>query len=258
MSGRLISQAGRLAAALLLPASLLSLWSVASEQGWLPDQILPPPGVVWQTLLETAASGDLWTNTLISLQRVLEGFALGALAGLGFGLILGLSRTMRELFDPIFLFASQVPAIGWIPLLILVMGIDEEMKVTVIAWASFVPVVLNAAQGIRDVPPALRELGRVLTFDPWYQLTRVVLPSAVPAIFTGLREGMANAWQTLVAAELFASAEGLGYLITQARQLFQLELVLAMVVVLGVLGLILNGGFAAIERRLLRWQAHAP
>jgi sulfonate transport system permease protein len=156
-----------------------------------------------------------------------------------------------------FLFASQVPAIGWIPLLILVMGIDEAMKVTVIAWASFVPVVLNAAQGIRDVPSALRELGRVLTFDPWDQLTRVVLPSAVPAIFTGLREGMANAWQTLVAAELFASAEGLGYLITQARQLFQLELVLAMVLVLGLMGLILNGGFAAIERRLLRWQGYA-
>jgi sulfonate transport system permease protein len=240
----------------VLPAALLGLWSVASEQGWLPDQILPAPGIVWQALLETAASGELWTNTVISLQRVLEGFALGALAGLGFGLILGLFRTVRELFDPIFLFASQVPAIGWIPLLILVMGIDEEMKVTVIAWAAFVPVVLNVAQGIRDVPPALRELGRVLTFDPWFQLTRVVLPSAVPAIFTGLREGMANAWQTLVAAELFASAEGLGYLITQARQLFQLELVLAMVLMLGALGLILNGGFAAIERRLLRWQTH--
>jgi sulfonate transport system permease protein len=255
VTSRLISGGSAVAAALLLPAGLVGLWSVASDQGWLPDQILPPPGLVWQTLLEIAASGDLWANTAISLQRVLEGFALGALAGLGFGLVLGLSRTARALFDPVFLFASQVPAIGWIPLLILVMGIDEAMKVTVIAWAAFVAVVLNVAQGIRDVPPALRELGRVLTFDPWDQLTRVVLPSAVPAIFTGLREGMANAWQTLVAAELFASAEGLGYLITEARQLFQLQLVLAMVIVLGVAGLILNGGFALIERRLLRWQA---
>jgi sulfonate transport system permease protein len=98
MSFRIIPNAGRLAAAPLLPASLVGVWSVASAQGWLPDQILPPPHVVWQTLLETAASGDLWTNTVISLQRVLEGFALGALAGLGFGLILGLSRTVRQLF----------------------------------------------------------------------------------------------------------------------------------------------------------------
>ncbi len=254
---RRLRHIGGLAVGLLVPVLLLSLWSVASANSWLPVQILPAPGVVWQTLLDTAASGDLLTNTVISLQRVLEGFSLGAAAGLAFGLMLGLAPSLRELFDPTFLFVSQVPPIGWIPLLILVIGIDEGMKVTVIAWSTFVPVVLNMAQGVRDVPQPLRELGRVLTFDPWYQLTRVVLPSAVPAIFTGLREGMANAWQTLVAAELFASSEGLGYLITQARQLFQLELVLAMVLVLGLTGLILNGGFALIEQRLLRWQAHA-
>ena len=141
---------------------------------------------------------------------------------------------MRALLDPCFLLLAQVPTLGWIPLLILLLGIDESMKVTVIAWASFVPVVLNMAQGIRDVPAPLRELGRVLTFDPWYTLTRIVLPAAVPSIFTGLREGLANAWQTMVAAELFASSEGLGYLIAYGRQLFQLDLVLAMVVVLGV------------------------
>lgn len=246
----------KLATGLVVPALVLGAWSAASSNGWLADQILPAPDIVWRTLLDTAASGDLWSHTVISLERVLKGFALGAAVGLGFGLMLGLSRTLRRLFDPIFLFASQVPAIGWIPLLILVMGIDEAMKVTVIAWASFIPVVLNMAQGIRDVPTSLCELGRVLTFDPFYQLTRVVLPSAVPAIFTGLREGMANAWQTLVAAELFASSEGLGFLITQARQLFQLELVLAVVLVLGVLGLALNGGFAALERRLQRWQTN--
>jgi len=233
---------------------LLVLWSVCSAKGWLPDQLLPAPSAVWQQLLENARSGDLWSNTLISLQRVGEGFALGAVAGLILGACVGLSRTLREMFDPLFLFVAQVPTLGWIPLLILAVGIDESMKVIVIAWASFVPVVLNVAQGMRDVPAGLRELGQVLTFDPWFTLTRIVLPAAVPQIFTGLREGLANAWQTMVAAELFASSEGLGYLISLGRQLFQLDLVLAMVLVLGAVGLAVNGGMALIERRLLRWQ----
>jgi sulfonate transport system permease protein len=126
----------------------------------------------------------------------------------------------------------------------------------VIAWASFIPVVLNTTQGVRNVPQALHELADVLTFDPWYALTRVVLPASVPPIFTGLREGLATAWQTMVAAELFASTEGLGYMITQGRQLFQFDVVLAVMLVLGVLGLAVNGGLALLEQRLLRWQGH--
>ena len=248
---------GPAAAGLLVPAALGTVWYVAASNGWLPDQLLPAPDMVWSTLMENAASGDLWTNTAISLQRVFAGFAFGAVAGLAFGGVLGLSRTMRELLDPLFLFLAQVPPLGWIPLLILLLGVDESMKVTVIAWASFVPVVLNAAEGIRDVPEPMRELGRVLTFDPWYMLICVIIPSAVPSIFTGLREGLANAWQTMVAAELFASTEGLGYLVSYGRQLFQLDLVLAMVVVLGIVGLTVNGALAMLERFLLRWQAHA-
>lgn len=262
-SGSVVRFASRVPAApfavgLAFPAALLALWSVTAAEGWLPDQLLPAPGAVWSSLMVDAASGDLRANTLISLQRVLAGFGLGAASGLMFGAALGLSRTLRELFDPVFLLLSQVPTLGWIPLMILLIGIDESMKVTVIAWASFVPVVLNIAQGIRDVPEPLHELGRVLTFDAWYRLSRIVLPSAVPAIFTGLREGLANAWQTMVGAELFASSEGLGYSISYGRQLFQLDLVLAMVLVLGVVGLTLNGAFAIAEQRLLRWQAYAP
>jgi sulfonate transport system permease protein len=243
--------------ALIVPTLLGAAWSIAAEQGWLPNQLLPSPGAVWQALVDTAASGDLWTNTLISLTRVGEGFAIGAAAGLLLGILLGLSSRARELVDPLFLLVGQIPPLGLIPLAILALGVDEAMKVAVIAWASFIPVVLNVKQGIRDVPQPLHELAEVLTFDPWYALTRVVLPAGVPPIFTGLREGLANAWQTMVAAELFASTEGLGYMITLGRQLFQFDLVLAVVVVLGVVGLAVNGALALVERRLLRWQGHA-
>lgn len=248
---------GRWLLGLIVPALLAVVWAVSAEQGWLPAQLLPAPRAVWQALIETAASGDLWANTWISLARVFEGFAIGAAIGLVVGLLLGLSRQARELVDPLFLLISQIPPLGLIPLAILALGVDEAMKVSVIAWASFVPVVLNVTQGIRDVPRSLHEVAEVLTFDPWYALTRVVLPASVPAIFTGLREGLANAWQTMVAAELFASTEGLGYMITLGRQLFQFDMVLAVIVVLGVVGLVVNGALALAERRLLRWQGHA-
>lgn len=249
------SATGRVALALVVPAALGLAWFITASRGLLPDQLLPSPLAVWQALCETAASGDLWANTLISVTRVGEGFALGAIAGLALGLLLGLSQRAREIVDPLFLLIVQIPPLGLIPLAILALGVDEAMKVAVIAWASFVPVVLNAAQGIRDVPRALHEVAEVWTFDHWYALTRVILPASVPAVFTGLREGLANTWQTMVAAELFASTEGLGYMVTLGRQLFQFDMVLAVVLVLGVVGLAVNGTLAVVERRLLRWQA---
>lgn len=241
-----------------VPLLLLAAWALASERGWLAYQILPPPAQIWATFRDTAANGDLLTNTLISLRRVLLGFALGASAGAAIGIAIGLSRRLYFILDPLLTFVAQIPPLGWIPLLMLCVGVDESLKVTVVAYATAIPVFINVAQGVRDVPPPLRELGRALTFDLWTTLTRIVLPAAVPSIFTGLREGLANAWQSMVAAEIFASTEGLGYAVGLGRQLFQADLVIAMIVVLGITGLALNGGFRLLELRLLQWQVHRP
>jgi sulfonate transport system permease protein len=137
---------------------------------------------------------------------------------------------------------------------VLLVGIDEGLKTIVIGWSAFIPIVLNTSQGVRDVPLAYIELGRVLSFSRWSTLTTIVLPSAVPSIFTGLREGLANSWQTLVAVELIASFEGLGYLMAYGRQLFQLELVLSAMVVVGLIGLFIHGLLTLIESRLQRWR----
>nr|WP_294549897.1 ABC transporter permease [uncultured Rhodopila sp.] len=246
--------ASRVIAGIAVPLLLLAAWSLTAREGWLPDQILPAPGVVLATLKEFIASGELQDATLISLQRVAKGFAAGAVTGLAFGAAIGLSPRLNRLFGPTFLALAQVPLLAWMPVMILLVGIDEGLKVILIGIATFIPVVLNVAQGFRDVPPALREVGAVLLFDPWSMLTQIVLPAAVPSVFTGLREGLANAWQTVIAVELFASSEGLGYLMSWGRQLFQLDLVLAVVVVLGLIGFALNWGLARIEGRLGRWQ----
>jgi sulfonate transport system permease protein len=241
-------------AGLTVPLCLLGAWTVTARNGWLPDQILPAPGIVFATLHEFVANGELQAATLVSLERVAKGFAVGAVAGLVFGASIGLSPRLNRLFGPSFLALAQVPLLAWMPVMILLVGIDEGLKVILIGFATFIPVVLNVAQGFRDVPPALREIGAVLLFDAWSMLTQIILPAAVPSVFTGLREGLANAWQTVIAVELFASSEGLGYLMSWGRQLFQLDLVLAVVAVLALIGFALNCGLARLEGRLGRWQ----
>jgi sulfonate transport system permease protein len=188
------------------------------------------------------------------LRRVAEGAAAGSLLGMTLGLAIGASDTLRRMLEPSFLAIGQVPVFGWVPILVLLVGLDDAPKLIVIGWSAFVPVVLNTAQGIRDVPPSLLELGRVLGFGRWDTFRLIVLPAALPPIFTGLREGLANSWQALVAVELLASFEGLGYMMAYGRQLFQLETVMAAAVVIGAIGLSLHLSLAWVERRLQRWR----
>lgn len=243
---------------LAVPAALLLLWTLSARYGWLPAQILPDPRLVAQSIQELAASGQLLDDTRVSLLRVAQGFAYGGAFGLFVGMAMGLWRGFQDYVDPIVLAVSQVPALGWMPLLILLVGIDEALKIIVIAWSAFIPVTLNTYRGIRAVPTAYREVGHALTFGPWLTLTKIVLPAAVPAVFVGIREGLSNSWQTLVAVELFASSEGLGYLMVWGRQLFQLDLVIVAMIVIGAIGLLLNWGLGGIERRLQRWQVAQP
>jgi sulfonate transport system permease protein len=246
--------AARTATGLVAPAVLFAAWIFCARRNWIPEQILPAPDAVWQTLRETAADGSLLSATLISLRRVLAGFAVGALAGVAVGGALGASKTLRGYLEPFFLAFNQIPHLAWIPVLMLLFGIGETLKVLLIGWAAFIPATLCTLQGVRDVPAGYLELGRVLMFDRRATFSTIVLPSALPSIFTGLREGLANAWHALVAAELLASFEGLGYMMAYGRQLFQLELVLAAMAVIAVIGVTFHTLLSFAELRLRRWR----
>jgi len=248
---------GRLLLGLSFPLLLFIVWQASSLYGWLPDQILPAPSLVWQTLQERIADGSLWDDASISLLRVLRGFTLGVGAGLLLGGLMAASRKLHDYLNPLFLAISQVPTLGWVPLLILLVGIDEGLKNILVALSVFIPVTLGTYQGIRDVPHGYREVGQVLTFGRAQMLRTIILPAAVPAIFTGLREGLSNGWQTLVAVELLASTEGLGYQMSYGRQLFQLELVIAAMLVIGLIGFVFDFLLGRIENHLQRWKVAA-
>jgi len=236
----------------ILPIALFALWTVGCERGWIAPQILPPPERVYETLIELARSGDLAHNTLISLQRVMVGFAGGTLLGFLIGAALGLSRTLEAYVLPSFNAVVQVPVLGWLPFLLLLVGVGEPLKYILIAHAALVPVTLSTLQGFRQTPAALEEVARAFDYNRWQRIRYLVLPAAVPTLATGVRLAFTKAWLALVVVELVASSEGLGYLIVYGRQLFQLDLVMASVVVVGAIGLVINYLLDVLEKRLRR------
>ncbi len=239
---------------LALPFGLLALWALASGQGWLPAQILPGPRAVLEAFRELSATGELGEHVRATLGRVALGFALGGAVGLLLGVAMGVSRTVSQLIEPVFVWFAQVPPIALAPLLILLVGIDEMLKVLIVAKAAMIPLAVNTAEGVRNVPPHWREVGRVFGFSPSRTVFGLVLPAALPTVFAGVRTGLTHAWLALVAVELIASTEGLGYLMVWGRQLFQIEFVLVSVVVIGVVGFALDRGLRLVEARIGAWR----
>jgi sulfonate transport system permease protein len=240
----------------LLPAIGAVLWILGSHFGWISAQILPSPFLVVDTLGSLARSGDLWMHISASLSRVAVGFTGGVVLGLLLGGVLGLSRTAEAYILPSFNAVVQVPVLGWLPFLMIVVGIGEPLKYLLIGHAALVPVTLSTLQGFRLAPPAYLDVARVFRYSPLQTIFRVILPSAVPVIGTGIRLAFTKAWLTLVVVELVASSEGLGYLIVYGRQLFQLDLVLASVLIVGAIGYAVDRLLTVLERRLASVRSH--
>ena len=248
----LSSGLARVAAALLLPAMLLMLWQIVTALAWLPPLVLPTPGSVAAALRDMVVNGDLAANLGISLERFALGFMLGAAVGLLTGTLMGLSRTIEALLRPTITGFVQVPVLAWIPLLMIPFGIGETLKLVAIGMAAFTPVVMNTAKGFRQVPQSLIEVGTIYRLS-WAQRTvHILLPGAMPVVFTGLRLGLTQAWHSLVVVELVASTEGIGYMAVMARQMFQLDLMLATMVVIGLVGFTLDRSLRGAEGVLAR------
>lgn len=244
----------RVVLALILPLALLALWQLALQQGWATPHILPPPQKVIQRLWALTASGDLSFHLLTSLARVGWGFLFGVGIGVPLGVLMGVSRTAEAYLMPSFKALSLIPPLGWIPLLILLVGIEEALKIIVITKAVITPVTLSTFKGIRIIPAGFFEVAKVNRLSRWQRFSRLILPATVPSLFTGIRYGLSNAWMALVAVELLAASEGIGYLLVWGRQLFQLDLVMACIVIIGLLGLSFDALLAYLERRFLRWR----
>lgn len=240
--------------ALALPALLLLLWQVSAVNQWVSPQILPTPQRVLATFTELLLSGEISEHLRISLQRIASGLLLGGVSGLAIGIWLGTSAWARRYVEPTLVALFSVPTLGWIPILILIFGIEETLKILVIAKAVLVPVVLHATRAIRQIPQSYIEAARVLRLRPWTRLTRLTLPACFPVVFSGFRLGLSHAFIALVVVEMLAATEGIGYMMVWGRTLFQLDIVIVGILVVGVVGFSLDVALRQLERRIGRWQ----
>lgn len=238
----------------VLPLVLACIWEWAIRSGLAAGRLMPPPSVIFQTLRELAASGELQTHCLATLARVGAGFALGALAGTVIGAISGASVIVRQMIDPSLQALRAVPSIAWVPLFILWMGIFETSKVALIAVGVFFPVYLGVAGAIIGIDRKLIEVGRVFRLTRWAMIKRVMLPAVMPAWVIALRSGLGLGFMFVVAAEFMGASEGLGFLLVDGQQMGKPAQILAAIITFAVLGKIADGLLLVLTRPLLVWQ----
>jgi ABC-type nitrate/sulfonate/bicarbonate transport system permease component len=248
-----VANRGRLAAISL--ATVIIVWAAVTNFGWVNHALVPTPQEVGRAAAAAIADGSLWRNTVASLTRVIEGFAVAMLIAVPLGAAMGISGRLRGLVEPLIELLRPVPPIAFIPLAILWFGIEEASKVMIIAYGAFFPIFVNTMAGFRDVDRVHVRAAQTLGAHRLHLFRDVVLPSAFPQIVTGARLGMGMAFIVLVAAELVASSEGLGFLINDARFSFRTDQIFVGIITIGILGFALNAGLLVTERRLLRWRA---
>lgn len=237
----------------LFPIALLYLWHVSVERNWVNPLLLPAPELVWVALKDLYQTGELWSNLSVSLSRIGYGFSAGIVLALVLGLTMGLSHRAEAYIWPTFKAINLVPVIGWIPLLILLVGIDEALKIILIAKAALLPMTINVFKGVRNIPQQLTEVAEVYQLSTWSRFKNVVLPGAFISFIGGLRLSLASSLGALVAVELLASSEGIGYVMVYGRQIFQLDVVMATVVVIGLVGFGFDVIIRLIQKQFRGW-----
>jgi len=237
-----------------LSIALVVVWQALSQSGFINQLLLPSPSRIALTFRDLLTSGELARHIGISIFRVLAGFGIAAVLGLGLGIAIGLSRSLDRMTDLLIQLVKPIPPIAWIPLAILWFGIGEQSKIYIIFLGAFFPVIINTIDGIRQTDHKFVEVARILAVPRLKFVRQVILPGALPAIMTGLRVGLMVAWMCVVAAELIAASSGIGYLIMDARQLSQSDVVLVGMITIGVIGKVMDSLIKRLELRLVGWK----
>ncbi|MFF3844478.1 ABC transporter permease [Streptomyces sp. NPDC002328] len=242
------------AARLTGPVLLLALWAAASAAGRLDPGAIPAPWTVVETGAQLWTDGTLTTDILTSLQRAASGFAIGLTAGVVLALASGLTRTGEALIDGTVNLNRAIPTLGLIPLFILWLGIGETFKIAIIAIVVYIPIYLNTHSALSGIDHRFVELAEVQGLSKLQFIRQIVIPGALPGFFVGLRLGVTGSWLGLVVLEQINATSGLGYMMFQATNYGQSDVILVGLVVYGIFGLISDSTVRLIERRVLSWR----
>ncbi len=231
--------------------ALLAVWEIAARAK--PSIYVPPVSTIATTFVHEWFSSQFRDQAIPSLYRMAAGYALASVLGVTAGVLIGAYAALFRLLDPFLQFLRAIPPAAIIPVGILLIGIDDRMKIVVIAFGAFWPILINAADGARNVPRERLDTARIFQAGALGELIWVTFPSALPGIFAGLRTGLSIAFIMIVVSEMIGSTNGLGYTILQAQRTFAIPEMYAGIVLLAILGYLLNAGFLAVERKVLAW-----
>jgi ABC-type nitrate/sulfonate/bicarbonate transport system permease component len=239
----------------LVPILLLVAWGVWSSGS--ETYYFPPLTDILETFADTWLFERVGSDVVPSLVRLGLGYAIACVLGVGIGLALGSSPVLRRAFDPVVQFLRAIPPPALLPLAIVVIGVGNSMKVALIAFVCVWPVLLNTIDGIRGIDPTLSETTRVYGVRGVDRIVRILLPSAAPQIFAGMRTSLSLALILMVISEMVASTNGIGYFVLQSQRSFAIPEMWSGILLLGILGYVLNALFLVVERRVLRWHRGA-
>jgi len=235
-------------------AVLAALWEFLPRWGVVDAYFIPPLHIVLQAWWKLAESGVLWQDIKASLVRSGAGFAIAVVLGIPLGATIAWSRPVREFFQPVLEIFRNTAALALLPAFTLVLGIGETSKIAIVTYACFFPILLNTISGVASVDPQLLRTARVLGLSPVTTFRKVVLPAALPTIFTGVRIAGSVAILVLIAAEMVGANSGIGFLINYAEFNFLIPKMYAAIITASALGLTVNYALVAIERRFSRWR----
>jgi sulfonate transport system permease protein len=238
----------------LSPLLIVLSWEAVTRGGLVPESKLPAPSAVLGAGWRLAVDGTLGGHVLQSLTRAAIGLAIGGGLGLVLGALAGLVRLGDDLLDQPVQMARMLPHLGLVPLLIIWLGIGEPLKISLVALGAFFPIYLNAYAGIRNIDERLVEAARTCGLSSLARLRHVVLPGALPSLFLGLRLAFAAGWLSLVVGEQVNAQSGIGFMMMEAREFSQTDVVVLGLLVYALLGLLSDLGLRAAERRTLSWR----
>lgn len=247
---------------LLLTLGLIAgAWTITTQLGLVRDIFLPGPGLVLSALLDLVQNGyksrSLWVHAGLSLERVLAGFVTGAVAGTLLGLGMGYDRRIEAAFSPFIEFLRPLPQLSYLVLLIVWFGIGELSQVLLLFLTALPVSAVAAMDGVKSTSVLRVQVARTLGASEWQIFRHVVLPSALPEIFTGARLAIGVVYATLIAAEIIAGSTGLGWMILDAGRFLRSDYVFVGIILIGLMGLALDRLLLATERRVVHWAGKA-
>jgi NitT/TauT family transport system permease protein len=237
------------------PIALLAIWEIAARLHLIDTRFFPAPTSVLATLVEMLRSGELVTNTLVSLRRLALGTLIGGVPALILGIAMGLNRWVRAAFDPIVAATYPIPKSAILPLALLIFGLGEGSKIFMVAIGVFFPVAINATTGVLEINRIYLDVGRNYKASRWNTFWTIALPGALPVIMTGFKLGIGIGLVLIAIAEMIGAKSGLGYMIWTAWETFSVEQMYVGLFMIAIIGFVLTVVLNEIERKIIPWKS---